>query len=295
MVTQRHVAQIGAPGQRRLGQRLALGDDALGEVVGNAVAVHGDEADLPLVVRIADRFQHARLRDVEASLLGEIEAHEIAVLRRAFVALGDRPGAQLLAVDGLDAAAAVAVRAEDADQAPLLARQPLDREGFEAIADAGIVDLADARQHAVADADARLDVDLRPARLARRDQNFGALALFLPHGRLGDEVAVVVAPRHLQHRDGRQPALLAQALAIARQRAFLGHAGEQAVELDALRAAHAEGARDLALADLGRRRLDELDDLVAARQPVTLGWAASLVALRFAWHVSVPGGGSWSA
>ena len=108
---------------------------ALGEVVGDAVRVHGDEADLALVVAGCRALSRMRACGTcEAPLAREIEAHEIAVLGAALVALADRPGAQLLAVDGLDACRRLAVRAEDAEQAALLARQPLDRRGLEAVA-----------------------------------------------------------------------------------------------------------------------------------------------------------------
>ena len=80
------------------------------------------------------------LRHVRAPLAHEIEAHEVAVLGAALVALADRPGAELLAVDRVDAAPALAVRAEDAEQPALLARQPLDGRALEAVAlDVGIL------------------------------------------------------------------------------------------------------------------------------------------------------------
>ena len=57
---------------------------------------------------------------------GQIEAHEVAVLGVALVAGRDRPFPQLLAVDGIDEAAALGAGAEDAELAALLARQALD-------------------------------------------------------------------------------------------------------------------------------------------------------------------------
>ena len=101
-------AQVGAALQSRRLQRLRFRDDALGKVVGDAVRVHGDEADLALIVGVAERFQNARLRHVKAPLARQVEAHEIAVGRLALVALRNRPGPELLAVDRLDRAAAFA-------------------------------------------------------------------------------------------------------------------------------------------------------------------------------------------
>jgi len=175
-------------------------------------------------------------------------------------------------------------RAIDADEPPLLARQPLDGRSFEAVAaNVRFGEFGNAREHSVADADIGFDVDLWPARCANRQQHGRAFTLVLPHRGLGDEVAVIVASRHLQHGDGGQAPLATQALAVARQRAVLGHAGEQPVELDPFPALDAEGARDLAFADLAGRRTDEVEDFLPAGETAARRGAAS-VALRFARH-----------
>ena len=53
--------------------------------------MHGDQADLALVVGVAERLDHARLRHAEAVRAGEVEADEVAVLGRALVARRDGP------------------------------------------------------------------------------------------------------------------------------------------------------------------------------------------------------------
>ncbi len=146
-------------------ERLDLGQHGVGKLVGNAVRVHGDQADLALVLRVAERLDDARLRHAEAPRAGEIEAHEIAVLGVALVAGRDRPFLQLLAIDGIDDAAPGA-GAEDAELAALLLRQALD--GLRLVAVAGhvrVFEPRDAGQDAVALAERRL---ARARRAARR-------------------------------------------------------------------------------------------------------------------------------
>ena len=111
-----------------------LGQHGTGKFVGNAVRVHGDQADLALVLRVAERFDDARLRHAQAARAGEIVAHEIAVLGVALVARRDRPFLQLLAVDGIDDAA-FGAGAEDAELAALLLGQALDRLRLVAVAE----------------------------------------------------------------------------------------------------------------------------------------------------------------
>ena len=53
---ERQGAQIGAAGKSRRFKGFAFGDDAFGEVVGDAVGVDRDQADLALVVGVAKRF-----------------------------------------------------------------------------------------------------------------------------------------------------------------------------------------------------------------------------------------------
>ena len=61
------VAQVAASRQRRRLELGNLGQHVGGEFVWNAVRVHGDQADFALVVWIAERFQHARLRQAVAT------------------------------------------------------------------------------------------------------------------------------------------------------------------------------------------------------------------------------------
>ncbi len=188
--------------------------------------VHGDQADLALVLRVAERFENACLRNGVAASGGEIESHQIAVLGVSFVALLDPPRAQLAPVDGFDRPAASAF-AKDAEEAALVARQNLDRLGFVACAfDIGLLEPADARQHAVADA--HLCYVLGRASQMREHEHGRTLAVIaVPRHRLGDEIAVRIASRNFEHGHGGQVAFLAQVLAVAGERAVPGHIREQ--------------------------------------------------------------------
>src|SRR5215471_629026 len=68
--------------------------------------MHGNEADLALVPRIAERLDDANLRHPIAVCAREFEADEVALLGRADVIGGDRPLPQLWARDGVDDAGA---------------------------------------------------------------------------------------------------------------------------------------------------------------------------------------------
>ena len=67
--------------------------------------------------------------------------------------------------------------------------------------------------------------------------------------------------------DRRQFALLAEIFFVAGQRAFELHLGKQPLQRDFSAARNAERARNLALAGLALRGVDELNDLLLGRQP----------------------------
>ena len=95
-------AQVGAAGELRRLELLRLGQHGVRELVGDAVGVHGDQADLALVLRVAERLDDARLRHAVAVRAAELEAHEVAGLGAALIAGRDRPLLELLAVDRVD-------------------------------------------------------------------------------------------------------------------------------------------------------------------------------------------------
>src|SRR5262245_13433604 len=214
--------------------------------------MHGNEADLALVPRIAERLDDANLRHPIAVRAREFETDEVAFLGRADVVHGDRPLPELSAIDGIDDTATASLAAKDAEQPALRARDPFDGLGLVAVA----VDVAplqpwDARQNAVALAQRRLT---RALAAGRQHERTRALALGrVPGSGFSDELPVLIAPHDLKHGHRGQIAALLEALAVAAQQAFLGHFGEQALQRQALAALDVEGAGNFALACLGTR------------------------------------------
>ena len=229
-------AQVDAA--RKLGrlQVFNLGQHGVGKLVGNAVGVHGNQADLALIVRVAQRLDHARLRHTEAARLGEVVAHQVALLGAALVAGCDRPLPQFLAVDRSDDAAALGARTEDAELALLFFRQPLDRLGLVAVAeDVGVLQPRQSRQDAIALSKRRL------ARAARtppgEHQHARPLAfVVIPDRGLADELAVGIARDDLQHRHRRQLATFPEAFAVAAEQTVVGHLRQQPLQGDAVAA-----------------------------------------------------------
>ena len=120
-----------------------------------------------------------------------------------------RPFFQLLAVDRIDHAGAAGKRAENAEQAPRGARQPLDGPRLIGIAGIG-AKRGDAGEHAVADAGdgARLALAL-----GHEDAGRGPM-LLVPGRGPGHEFAVAVAARRSR---SRSPAAARQAVSSLRR------------------------------------------------------------------------------
>ena len=267
-------AQVGAAGEARRLEILHLGQHGRRELVGDAVRVHGDQADLALVLRVAERLDDARRGHAVAMRAAELEAHEVAAAGGPLLAGRDRPFLELLAIDGVDEpAAAVRLGAEDADEAALLAGQALDRLGLVAVAEhVGIIEPRQPRQDALALAQRRLGRAASAAWGQHQHARARALAC-IPDDGLGDELAVRVAGDDLQGRDGWQVSALLEALAVAGEQALAGHLGQQRLEGDAVAALDGEGARDLALAGPGRSGAQIVEDVLLARQArVAAGW-----------------------
>ena len=136
----------------------------------------------------------------------QVEADEIAVLGLALVArLAIGHSLQLLAVDGIDDAAALGMCRKMPSSGGAFPRQALDRLGLVAIArDVWALQPRQPRQDAVALPERRLAA--APARRAApAHERARALALGrVPDRGLGDQVAVGIAGDDLQHRHRRQ-------------------------------------------------------------------------------------------
>ena len=216
----------------------------LREVVGDAVGVHGDQADRPLVLRVAEPLNDARLRRRSGPVRRARSARGRRSWRRS-CACWRRPLLQLLAVDGLDDAAAACEGAEDAEQAPLLARQPLDRPRLVASIDVGSK-RRDARQDAVADA--RQPAPCRCLLSTMRMR--GVRPAPRPRRRAWRSARRRRRARRSRARSRAAARPGAGACGLAREQPLVGHLAQQLLQSDAVAALDAEGARDLALAGL---------------------------------------------
>ena len=164
---------------------------------------------------------------------------------------------------------------QHADLPAALARQQLDDAADESrIVRAGVEIARGAHQRPVADAAERL-ARLRAARRLDPDAGRRAIDRLVPLDGDGDELPVRVAPDDVDEGDGRQRAALGRGPAAAFERALLDEAADEALQLDPVRALDREGARDLALAELGdaagfAHRLllarEEGQDLLAGRR-----------------------------
>ena len=113
----------------------------------------------------------------------------------------------------------------------------------------------DAQQHAVADAGGFAGPRL--ARHVNADFRRRAVRVLVPFVGRGDQFAVGVARGHVGEHGRGQRAGVMQLLAPLLDRAFVGEVAQHALEFGAQRVLQAEGARDLAGADLAGVLADE--------------------------------------
>ena len=119
----------------------------------------------------------------------------------------------------------------------------------------------DPQQRAVADAG-----DFAGPRAAQRgnaDDRWRAVGLFVPFGRPRQQLAVAVAAGNVGEHDRRQGAGVMQPLSAPLDVALVGELAQHALERRAVGILGAEGARDLARADLAGVLADEGEKLLA--------------------------------
>src|SRR5262245_39487882 len=259
-------AQILASGEAR---RLEFGQlclHAAGELVGDAVRVNGDQAQLALIMRIAQRLHHARLGHAVAAGAHQVEADQVAVLRPGGIARLHRPLLELFAVDGIDHTAAAGVLAINAELPALFLGQPFDAFGLVAVArHVGGRQPGQARQDAVTLPERRLRRAPRASWLQQQNARLVTFRL-IPDRGFGHELAIGVAGDDLEHGHvGQMPPLL-EGLSIAADQPGGAHLAQQLLQGKAIAALDPKGAGDLALADLASRRAHELKDGVFAWQ-----------------------------
>ena len=230
----------------------------------DAVGVDGDQADRALALERAEPLLHARGRQAEAAARRrDLDRDQVAVLRVAAGAGGiasSRPSCFLSIGD--EPAAAVRQRAEDAEHALLGAVDDLDdaarvwRIGIAVVAGSPRPAAARGRRRR------RLSPGGALARDVHADFRRGAVRVLVPFGRHRDQFAVAVARGDVGDHDVRQGAGMMQLLAAALDRAFVGKLAQHALERGAVGILQAEGARDLAGADLAGLLADEGEEVV---------------------------------
>ena len=253
---ERQVPQVFAALEPRGCHRVGLGDHLVGEIVGNAVLVDGDQRDGARRGGVAEPGDdlgpgqaHAGAR---ARLLG---LDQLAVLGVTGGAGGHHPFLVGALVDRQHPAALGALAEDPEDPVRRLA-DAADETGLVAVIFAG--DLGHPAQDPV-------------ARHQRRIAGFGdeedarGLALALPFERTGEEVTVGGDLGHLQHRHRRQLVGVAVGLLALGEMAFAFELAQQALELDPVRPLDPEGLGDVALRGEGRVVGNPGEDFVLGR------------------------------
>src|SRR6516162_7330776 len=168
--------------------------------------------------------------------------------------------AELFLVNRREPPAAAGRRAVNAEHALPGAVDELD--DAPAVADRIVLfdALLDPQQGTVADAGDL--VRPRVARNAHADPGSGAVLGLVPLRRQRDQLAVGVARGDVGEHDGGQGAGVMQLLAAALDQALVGKLAQHALEDGAIGVLQAEGARDLAGADLAGLLADEGEEVV---------------------------------
>src|SRR5262245_5486551 len=259
-------AQIPASGEARGLEFGQLRLQTFGELVGDAVCVNGDQAQLALIMRIAQRLQHARLWHAVAAGAHQVEADQVAVLGAGGIAGLHRPLLELLAIDRIDHTAAAGVLAINSELPAFFLGQAFDAFGLVAIArDVGARQPGHPRQDAVSLAQRRLRGAARASRLQHQNARLVSLRL-IPDRGFGHKLAICVAGDDLEHGHVGQLPPLREGLAIAADQPGGGHLAQQLLQGKTIAALDPKGPGDLALADLARGRAHKLKDGVLAWQ-----------------------------
>ncbi len=124
------LAQVGALAQGGGDLGVGLGDHLVGEGVGDAVLVDGDERDGAGAVRVAEASEDAGRGQAQAGAAAHgLGLDQLAVAGAALSVAGDAPFLVLLLVDRQDAPA-LGGEAEDAEHAPRVDAKPADQPGL---------------------------------------------------------------------------------------------------------------------------------------------------------------------
>ncbi len=259
---ERQRAPVLAAGKPRRLCRFRFRDCCGGKDVRDRMGVNSDQADRALAHKRAEPFRHARAGEsIAASPCRDLDRHQVAVARVAAGARRDRKlAAELFLVDRRKAAAAARRRAENAEHALPATIDELDDPPAVADRIVLLAALLDPQQRAIADAGNLARP--RAARNAHANPRSGAVFGLVPFARQRDQLAVGIARGDVAEHDVGQTAGVMQLLAPAFDQARVGKLAQHALEDRAVGILQAEGARDLAGADLTGCLADEGEQVV---------------------------------
>src|SRR5271165_5262282 len=240
----------------------------------------GDQAHRAFARERAELFRDPTARRAKAApALVYFDRNKLAVLSLLICSDGDHDLlAELLLFNRLKTTSAAGTRSKNAQHAFLCTIDELDHPP--AVTDRVVLVgiCLDSQQGAVADAG-----DLVASRAAygmQPDLGRRPVLRFIPFARNGDQLAVGVAGGDIGKHDVRQRSGRMELPAAALDQPFIRKLAQHALERHPVGIAHAEGAGNLACADLSRPTADERDELVLGRkgmpdargQPVTWPW-----------------------
>ena len=238
------------------------------ETMRNAVGVDRDQADRLFARERAEPLNHLAGRQPEPALARNLDGDQIAVLGAAGC-IGrdvDFP-AELFLVDRHQTDAAVRHAAENAERAVLGAVDQLD----DAAARAVFVRVLDADERAVADAGHF--AGLGAARRCKADNRGRAVRVLVPFRRPRQKFAVGVAAGDVGEHHRGQGAAMMHALAAVLDLTLVGEFAQHVPQRRPVGVLGAEGAGDLAGADLAAMFANEGEKFLAGRQVVALSAA----------------------
>jgi hypothetical protein len=220
--------------------------------------MNGDETYGALGLKRAEPFHDAAGWKAKSSVPRYLDRHEVTVARpRSGIGGDGELTAKLFFVDRNQPAAAADKATENAERAMLCAINQF----YDATTCLLVGAAFDADEGAIAHSGSFIRAGT--ARRRNMDDWRRAVEVFVPLGWTRNKLAIAVTAGYVGEHHGRQAAGVMQPLAAAINAAFIGKFAQHAFERGAIRILGAEGARQLANADLAATLADEGEQFVA--------------------------------
>ncbi|KUP93252.1 hypothetical protein TRIHO_19080 [Tritonibacter horizontis] len=262
----RQVAQILAAAQAHRFGAVGLGDDLVGEMIGDAVLIDRDQRHRLGRRRIAEPFDDPRFGQTHPRLgAGLFRLDQFTVLGAMSVRLGHRPFVGAGLVDGNDASALGSL-AIDAENAFGIGADATDQPRLVVVV--LFLHHGQAGQDTVAFSQRRI-------RGAKHHQHGGFDALAMPFQRVCIKIAIVVRRLDLKDRDRRQAVGVCVAALALFQMPFGFQLLQHALEVDPLSTFDAKSLGNVSFRSLGRVGGDPFQNLGLcgdARHIFALAW-----------------------